>query len=129
MLRLTRVDSRATADASDDLFGDGDLPNVALIGTSFSRNSNFLPFLEQALGASVGRFAKDGGHFAGAARDYFPSPRFDKPRHSYWSGKFPSAIYNPPAPRRYVSIRVLEATKGNSCRSEDATPGPQEAFR
>ena len=72
----TQVDSRAPASASDDLFGDGDLPNVAVIGTSFSRNSNFLPFLEQALGASVGRFAKDGGHFAGAARDYFASPAF-----------------------------------------------------
>ncbi|MXS20273.1 alginate O-acetyltransferase AlgX-related protein [Pseudomonas oryzihabitans] len=76
VLRLTQVDSRAAAGASDDLFGDGDLPNVAVIGTSFSRNSNFLPFLEQALGASVGRFAKDGGHFAGAARDYFDGPAF-----------------------------------------------------
>lgn len=76
VLRLSQVDSRAGAGASDDLFGDGDLPNVAVIGTSFSRNSNFLPFLEQALGASVGRFAKDGGHFAGAARDYFASPAF-----------------------------------------------------
>lgn len=76
VLQLTQVDSRAAAGASDDLFSDGDLPNVAVIGTSFSRNSNFLPFLEQALGASVGRFAKDGGHFAGAARDYFDSPAF-----------------------------------------------------
>ncbi|GAC1036466.1 cell division protein FtsQ [Pseudomonas sp. No.117] len=76
VLRLTQVDSRAAATASDDLFGDGDLPNLAVIGTSFSRNSNFLPFLEQALGASVGRFAKDGGHFAGAARDYFQSQAF-----------------------------------------------------
>ena len=76
VLRLTQVDSRAAATASDDLFGDGDLPNLTVIGTSFSRNSNFLPFLEQALGASVGRFAKDGGHFAGAARDYFQSQAF-----------------------------------------------------
>ncbi|MDR6357695.1 alginate O-acetyltransferase complex protein AlgJ [Pseudomonas psychrotolerans] len=76
ILALTQVDSHAAAAASDDLFGDGDLPNLALIGTSFSRNSNFLPFLEQALGASVGRFAKDGGHFAGAARDYFASKAF-----------------------------------------------------
>ncbi|WP_295517835.1 cell division protein FtsQ [uncultured Pseudomonas sp.] len=76
LLTLTQVDSRAAATASDDLFGDGDLPNLALIGTSFSRNSNFLPFLDQALGASIGRFAKDGGHFAGAARDYFASPAF-----------------------------------------------------
>jgi len=51
-------------------------PNVALIGTSFSRNSNFVAFLEQALGASLGNFAKDGGEFSGAARDYFASPAF-----------------------------------------------------
>jgi len=76
VLTLTQVNSHAAAGASDDLFGDGDLPNLAEIGTSFSRNSNFLPFLEQALGASVGRFAKDGGHFAGAAREYFASPAF-----------------------------------------------------
>ena len=49
---------------------------VALIGTSFSRNSNFVPFLEQALGASLGNFAKDGGEFSGAAKDYFASPAF-----------------------------------------------------
>lgn len=60
----------------DDLFGDSQLPNVAVIGTSFSRNSNFIPFLERALSASVGNFAKDGGEFSGAAKDYFASPAF-----------------------------------------------------
>lgn len=64
------------AASEDDLFGDSQLPNVALIGTSFSRNSNFVPFLEQALGASLGNFAKDGGEFSGAATDYFTSPAF-----------------------------------------------------
>ena len=62
--------------SEDDLFGDSQLPNVALIGTSFSRNSNFVPFLEQALAASLGNFAKDGGEFSGAAQDYFVSPAF-----------------------------------------------------
>src|SRR5690606_4126875 len=67
---------QAEAMNEDDLFGDSQLPNVALIGTSFSRNSNFVAFLEQALGASLGNFAKDGGEFSGAARDYFSSPAF-----------------------------------------------------
>jgi alginate O-acetyltransferase complex protein AlgJ len=66
------------AASEDDLFGDSQLPNVALIGTSFSRNSNFVPFLEQALGASIGNFAKDGGEFSGAAKDYFASPAFQQ---------------------------------------------------
>ncbi|MEO4045951.1 cell division protein FtsQ [Pseudomonas sp. CAU 1711] len=73
--RFSKVE-QAEAMSEDDLFGDSQLPNVALIGTSFSRNSNFVPFLEQALGASLGNFAKDGGEFSGAARDYFASPAF-----------------------------------------------------
>lgn len=72
--------------SEDDLFGDSQLPNIALIGTSFSRNSNFVPFLEQALETSLGNFAKDGGEFAGAAKDYFSSPAFTQtpPRLVIW---------------------------------------------
>jgi alginate O-acetyltransferase complex protein AlgJ len=59
-----------------DLFGDAELPSIALIGTSFSRNSNFVPFLEQKLNRQVGNFALDGGDFDGAARAYLRSPAF-----------------------------------------------------
>lgn len=62
--------------SEDDLFGDSQLPNVALIGTSFSRESNFVPFLEAALGTNLGNFARDGGEFSGAAKAYFDSPAF-----------------------------------------------------
>ncbi|MFH6565491.1 alginate O-acetyltransferase AlgX-related protein [Pseudomonas kulmbachensis] len=61
---------------ADDLFGDSGLPNVALIGTSYSRNSNFVGFLQKALNAPVGNFSKDGGEFSGAAKTYFESPAF-----------------------------------------------------
>lgn len=70
-----QVDATAAV-AEDDLFGDSQLPNVALIGTSFSRNSNFIGFLQRALNASVGNFALDGGEFSGAAKAYFKSPAF-----------------------------------------------------
>ena len=69
-------DADTGGDNLDDLFGDDNLPNVALIGTSFSRNSNFVGFLQQALRAPVGNFAKDGGEFSGAAKAYFSSPAF-----------------------------------------------------
>ncbi len=75
----TQVKERAdatTGENLDDLFGDDNLPNTALIGTSFSRNSNFVGFLEAAVGAPVGNFAKDGGEFSGAAKAYFDSPAF-----------------------------------------------------
>ena len=68
--------AQGDADNLDDLFGDGNLPNVALIGTSFSRNSNFAGFLQQALGAPIGDFAKDGGEFSGGAKGYFNNPAF-----------------------------------------------------
>lgn len=76
----TRIVEQPSNDSAllseDDLFGDSQLPNVAVIGTSFSRNSNFIPFLEMALSASVGNFALDGGEFSGAANVYFDSPAF-----------------------------------------------------
>ena len=68
--------SQSDADNLDDLFGDDNLPNVALIGTSFSRNSNFAGFVQQALGAPMGDFSKDGGEFSGGANGYFSNPAF-----------------------------------------------------
>lgn len=68
--------SQSDADNLDDLFGDDNLPNVALIGTSFSRNSNFAGFVQQALGAPIGDFSKDGGEFSGGANSYFSNPAF-----------------------------------------------------
>ncbi|MFW0758668.1 alginate O-acetyltransferase AlgX-related protein [Pseudomonas sp. H11T01] len=83
IVATTQIRERAVApqgsdDNLDDLFGDDNLPNVALIGTSFSRNSSFAGFLQQALGAPIGNFAKDGGEFSGAANAYFINPAFKK---------------------------------------------------
>jgi alginate O-acetyltransferase complex protein AlgJ len=71
-----QASSQGSGDNLDDLFGDDRLPNIALIGTSFSRNSNFLGFLQLELGARVGSFAKDGGEFSGSANEYFSNPAF-----------------------------------------------------
>ncbi|KPW53881.1 Cell morphology protein [Pseudomonas caricapapayae] len=76
--QITELASESATDSDnlDDLFGDSNLPNVALIGTSFSRNSGFVGFLQRALGAPIGNFARDGGEFSGAANVYFDSPAF-----------------------------------------------------
>lgn len=89
-------------DNLDDLFGDDNLPNVALIGTSFSRNSNFVGFLQLALGASVGSFAKDGGEFSGSANEYFSNPAFRQtpPKLLIW--EIPERDLQTP----YVSINL-----------------------
>ncbi|WP_439859355.1 alginate O-acetyltransferase AlgX-related protein [Pseudomonas sp. MBLB4136] len=96
--RLQEVAEAGVADAlaEEDLFGDSQLPNIAVIGTSFSRNSNFIGFLERALSSRVGNFAKDGGEFSGAAKDYFDSPAFKQtpPRLLVW--EIPERDLQPP---------------------------------
>lgn len=81
---VTQVPAIATS--GDDLFGDANLPTVALVGTSYSRNSNFAPFLEHQLGEQVANLAKDGGDFAGAATAYFGGTTFrdTPPRLVVW---------------------------------------------
>ena len=63
---------------TDDLFGDADLPNVVVIGTSFSRTSNFVPFIEKELNAKVANLARSGGDFSGAMNAYLSSVAFKK---------------------------------------------------
>ena len=75
-ITANKVDTQSDANSLDDLFGDTNLPSVALVGTSFSRNSNFLGFLEKALGAPVTDFSKDGGEFSGGANNYFKNLAF-----------------------------------------------------
>ncbi|MFZ6844477.1 alginate O-acetyltransferase AlgX-related protein [Undibacterium sp. RuTC16W] len=81
--QLTTIVASASATdsadaAGDDLFGDIGLPTVALVGTSFSRASNFVPFLSYHLGAPVANFAKDGGNFEGAAMAYLSGKTFQQ---------------------------------------------------
>lgn len=87
---------------SDDLFGDAGLPAIALIGTSYSRTSNFVPFLEHQLGAPVANLAKDGGDFAGAAQTFFSGAAF---RDS------PPMIVIWEVPERVIEMPVNEAER------------------
>lgn len=68
--------NKKTPNSLDDLFGDQNLPNIAVIGTSFSRTSHFIPFLEMQLNTKIGNFAIDGGDFTGSAKAYFNSSSF-----------------------------------------------------
>lgn len=87
---------------SDDLFGDAGVAKIALIGTSYSRNSNFAPFLEHHLGEAVSNSAKDGGDFAGAATDYFSGATFrdTPPKLVIWE-----------VPERVIEMPVKEAER------------------
>lgn len=64
------------ASSADELFGDADLPTIAVIGTSYSTTSDFVPQLALALGKGVGNFAREGARFGGSARAYFTSAAY-----------------------------------------------------
>jgi alginate biosynthesis protein AlgX len=73
------VDRFATAREGDaDLFGEAELPPVALVGTSMSEGDyNFAGFLSEHLGVDVlNASVPGGGH--GAMLQYLPSPEFQK---------------------------------------------------
>ena len=72
------VPAPVTSAQIDDLFGDADLPNVVVIGTSFSRTSNFVSFIEKELNAKVANLARSGGDFSGAMNAYLSSVAFKK---------------------------------------------------
>ncbi|MDF3837009.1 cell division protein FtsQ [Cupriavidus basilensis] len=59
--------------ASGDLFGETAYPRIALIGTSFSRTSNFAGYLGLHLGLAVANLAEDGGGFLGSMSAYLGS--------------------------------------------------------
>ncbi len=81
----------------DDLLGDMPGPPVVVIGSSFSRNGNFIGFLSAALAVPVGDMARDGAGFDGAARAYFADPAFREtpPRVILW--EIPERVIDAPA--------------------------------
>jgi alginate O-acetyltransferase complex protein AlgJ len=82
--------------ATGGLLDDAPVPEVALIGSSYSVNANFLGALEESLSAPVGQFAQAGGAFWASARDYFRSPAFREtpPKLVIW--EIPERVVNQP---------------------------------
>lgn len=75
-----------SAAANVGLLDETPAPELAVIGTSFSRRANFVPFLSLALGSPVENRAEDNGGVANAAITYFAKPEFQKtpPRAVVW---------------------------------------------
>jgi len=91
----TTVETSAPADTGG-LLDDAPVPQVALIGSSFSVNANFHGRLQDALQAPVAQFAEAGGAFWGSARDYFRSQAFREtpPKLVVW--EIPERVVNQP---------------------------------
>jgi alginate O-acetyltransferase complex protein AlgJ len=91
----TTTETNPPADTGG-LLDDAPVPEIVLIGSSYSVNANFLGALEEALSAPVGQFAQAGGAFWGSARDYFRSPAFREtpPKLVIW--EIPERVVNQP---------------------------------
>ena len=78
------------------LLDDTPVPEIVLLGSSYSVNANFHGRLQEALHAPIGQFAQAGGAFWGSARDYFRSPAFHEtpPKLVIW--EIPERVINQP---------------------------------
>lgn len=88
----------------DDLFGDAKAPNIALIGTSYSRTSNFVPLLQAALRTTIVNAAMDGGDFSGAARQYFQSPTFKETPAKLVIWEIPERVLQQPRQQEDIGL-------------------------
>src|SRR3984957_12816538 len=87
-----------SAAANVGLLDEAPPPELAVVGTSFSRRADFVPFLSLALSAPVENRAEDGGGVANAAIAYFATPEFVKspPRAIVW--EIPERMIEEPVP-------------------------------
>ena len=76
MTASTRIEE--SAKAGTGILDEVPTPELAEIGTSFSRRANFTDYLGMALGAPVDNRAKDGGGLTSAAMAFFGDPAFTK---------------------------------------------------
>lgn len=77
---------KQTAKQAVGILDDIAAPEVAVIGTSFSRRGGFIGFLSLVLAAPVANMAQDGGGVFTAAIDYFRNSAFTEtpPRTVVW---------------------------------------------
>jgi alginate O-acetyltransferase complex protein AlgJ len=87
-----------SAAANVGLLDETPAAELAVVGTSFSRRADFVPFLSLALNAPVENRAEDGGGVTNAAIAYFAKPEFQKnpPRAIVW--EIPERMIEEPVP-------------------------------
>lgn len=103
------VDGWSTAPLENNPFDDDPIPEVAVVGTSFSASPayHFMGFLQQALQTDVLNGAIAGGNFDGALTQYLPSETFQEspPKLLIWEFAHAQiAAVNPAQLRRLIPL-------------------------
>lgn len=106
LLRLARLDGappgwrpdvprqaalQVNAERPGDLL-DEVAPPVMLVGSSFSRNSEFPQRIGRALGVDVGTLARDGAGFAGTLDEFLAAPEYRDQRPAVLVWEFPERV-------------------------------------
>jgi alginate O-acetyltransferase complex protein AlgJ len=104
-----------SAAATVGLLDETPAPELAVIGTSFSRRADFVPFLSLALTAPVDNRAEDGGGVVNAAITYFAKPEFttSPPRAIVW--EIPERMIEEPVPES--DQRWAEALRAENAKN------------
>ena len=106
-----------TSDAGSDLFGDEQLPQVALMGTSNSDTPyNFAGFLSEDLGVDIYNGSVVGGRHDGALLQFLPSDEFQKqpPKILIWEVETNSNL------SQRLFYRQVIPMVTNGCRAKPA---------
>jgi len=99
----------------DDLFGEGGLPQITLVGTSHSgQNYNFAGFLSEHVGADILNVAFPGGGLEGSMLEYLSSDEFRQhpPKILIWEF---SPLYDLASDKFYR--QALALLDDNACES------------
>jgi alginate biosynthesis protein AlgX len=116
-------DTAASDAAALDIFAAGgeDVPEVVLVGTSFSDSdvNNFAGFISEFSGLEVTNYAVTGGNQFGAMTSYLTSREFSDapPRFLIWE----NPIYNNLAQYGSLPMEELIAAAGSSCQQPLST--------
>lgn len=108
-----------TAPATDDLFGDEPIPEIALVGTSFSGSAeyHFMGFLRAALQTDMLQNSFAGAGFDGSITQYLASPAFQKapPKLIVW--EFPYQFFGR---ADHATMRRIVPLVNNGCVNRKA---------
>jgi alginate biosynthesis protein AlgX len=125
--------SYATASDDNNLFGDDALPEIALVGTSFSATGtyHFAGFLQQALQAEVLNTALSGGNLDGALTQYLPSDTFQEnpPKILLWEfAHYQTAAVNSSQLRRLLPLVNNGCAGKNALLENEVKLSPDEGL-
>jgi alginate biosynthesis protein AlgX len=123
----------STSANESDLFGDEGVPEITLVGTSFSATStyHFAGFLQQALQTDLLNAALTGGNFDGALTQYLPSDAFQEnpPKLLIWEfAHYQMAAVNPSQIRRLLPLVQNGCAASEPLLENEVKMGPDDGL-